>query len=419
MKEAEESMMYDCVGVMLHAGSAQGGHYTALLKPPATGAGDSSSGWYEFNDSRVNAVSEEELNHAAGQGEASKGGNDSGRNQYLLIYKRREIITAAAAPSAEPAAEVEKAAAAVLEEPSPPLALSSEVQEEEKECLEIRQLKSVSEAVGVLTIVHASNLASETSVEVHADTPAHELPRIATFAIAGAAAKASSSSSSGQDDTSGSVDGGAAMMEAHFGSAFQARLRRWDALHGLPEQPITPDELKPAAGQTLKSLCLTPKALSSLETRPAGARWPPPSSEDLYLRVRLWKPSSAKKAEEAKAVEDEGAEAVVVEEADEGEEGPVRLLCVPNGRGPDATLSHLREAIAMELNVPSHLQRLVKMSSSGSWQLLDEAAAAEVSKASGAAADAEEEEEVEAMECLWRCKSNRPSCSKPLPTRRQ
>ena len=31
--------------------------------------------------------------------------------------------------------------------------------------------------------------------------------------------------------------------------------------------------------------------------------------------------------------------------------------------------------------MPAHLQRLVKMSSSGSWQLLDEAAAAEVSKA--------------------------------------
>ena len=44
VKEADESMMYDCVGVMLHAGSTQGGHYTALVKPPTTGAGDSGSG---------------------------------------------------------------------------------------------------------------------------------------------------------------------------------------------------------------------------------------------------------------------------------------------------------------------------------------------------------------------------------------
>ena len=84
------------------------------------------------------------------------------------------------------------------------------------------------------------------------------------------------------------ADGGAALIEAAFGTAFQARLRRWDALHALPEQPITPDELKPASGGTLRSLCLAPKGAVLLETRRAGLKWPPPAADDLYLKVRTW-----------------------------------------------------------------------------------------------------------------------------------
>ena len=44
---AHAPMWYDCVGILLHSGSAQGGHYTALLRQ--TPADE----WFEFNDHKV------------------------------------------------------------------------------------------------------------------------------------------------------------------------------------------------------------------------------------------------------------------------------------------------------------------------------------------------------------------------------
>ena len=82
---ADEEVWYDCVGALMHAGSAQGGHYTALLR---RGTGSS---WHEFNDTNVTAATEADVESAAGHGEPcpAGGGLDSGRNAYLLVYRRR------------------------------------------------------------------------------------------------------------------------------------------------------------------------------------------------------------------------------------------------------------------------------------------------------------------------------------------
>ena len=55
------TLVYDCVGAMLHAGSAQGGHYTALLR---SGVG---AGWHEFNDGNVSVATGADVASAAGE----------------------------------------------------------------------------------------------------------------------------------------------------------------------------------------------------------------------------------------------------------------------------------------------------------------------------------------------------------------
>ena len=74
----------------------------------------------------------------------------------------------------------------------------------------------------------------------------------------------------------------------------QVRLRRWDPLHGTPEQPLTNSELDAEAKQTLSTLCLAPRAAVLFERRSAetaAATWPAPTPDDLYLRVRRWAPT--------------------------------------------------------------------------------------------------------------------------------
>jgi len=248
----------------------------------------------------------------------------------------------------------------------------------------------------------------------------------------------------------------------------QVRLRRWDPLHGTPEQPLTNSELDAEAKQTLSTLCLAPRAAVLLERRSAetaAATWPAPTPDDLYLRVRRWAPSvpttacpTSQEVEAAAAAEGaavgaaapdkvptpaftelermrlaaaEGggahhgagagsvssavagdldvstalppsnmstisstmissttttnnnnndsngtAAAAVLSDAlpyDEGIEGPVQLLCVPNGRSNHASLADLRAVVEARLGVAAPVQRIVRIGSDGSWSLLTSA----------------------------------------------
>jgi len=62
---SEQSQMYQLFSVIIHRGSANGGHYFAIIKNLSTGK------WYEFNDTCVTEVSPELYQEGFGNGRPS------------------------------------------------------------------------------------------------------------------------------------------------------------------------------------------------------------------------------------------------------------------------------------------------------------------------------------------------------------
>ena len=100
--EPEDCFEYKLVGVNIHTGSAQGGHYFSYIntnRENDTVGSDpawmqtENDPWMEFNDSRVSNFKFENLEEDA-FGEKSKSyssiwGGDYGKSAYMLIYERR------------------------------------------------------------------------------------------------------------------------------------------------------------------------------------------------------------------------------------------------------------------------------------------------------------------------------------------
>ena len=153
---AGAACLYDCIGALLHKGSAQGGHYTALLRESGAGAGRR---WRLFDDSSVTEVSAEDWSAAAGAGAPSDTEADDGASAYCLVYRRAEG-GAAAAP------------------PSPPAWLEAEVAEEEAEAAELRAHAAAAACIVELRVVSAHDASRETSLTVHSDLPADFLLQV-------------------------------------------------------------------------------------------------------------------------------------------------------------------------------------------------------------------------------------------------
>ena len=68
--------LYNLYGVVHHMGSMGGGHYIATCKNASTKEADTREAWFEYNDSRVEPISKDDVVRSSG---------------YLLFYHRKQL----------------------------------------------------------------------------------------------------------------------------------------------------------------------------------------------------------------------------------------------------------------------------------------------------------------------------------------
>lgn len=77
--------MYELFAIMIHSGSASGGHYYAYIKDFDT------SVWYCFNDQSVTTITQEDIQKSFGGGSTRayySGAFSSSTNAYMLMYRQ-------------------------------------------------------------------------------------------------------------------------------------------------------------------------------------------------------------------------------------------------------------------------------------------------------------------------------------------
>ncbi|XP_068947330.1 ubiquitin carboxyl-terminal hydrolase 47 isoform X4 [Petaurus breviceps papuanus] len=86
--EDETSLLYELFSVMVHSGSAAGGHYYACIKS------FSDEQWYSFNDQHVSRITQEDIKKTHGGSSGSRGYYSSAfassTNAYMLIYRLKD-----------------------------------------------------------------------------------------------------------------------------------------------------------------------------------------------------------------------------------------------------------------------------------------------------------------------------------------
>lgn len=108
--ELSASCMYDLVGVVVHSGMSETGHYYSFIKERTRGSREESDKWLEFNDEIVRELQEDMIGEECFGGEEVRQRWDpvqrtyvstldmKRRSAYMLIYERRET----AAQSCDP-----------------------------------------------------------------------------------------------------------------------------------------------------------------------------------------------------------------------------------------------------------------------------------------------------------------------------
>lgn len=74
--------VYELFSIMIHNGSAMGGHYYAYIKNFMTNR------WYNFNDSRVKEIDESDIHKVFGGKKSKTGWGSGSANAYLLKYRK-------------------------------------------------------------------------------------------------------------------------------------------------------------------------------------------------------------------------------------------------------------------------------------------------------------------------------------------
>ncbi|XP_062973357.1 ubiquitin carboxyl-terminal hydrolase 47 isoform X2 [Elgaria multicarinata webbii] len=86
----KNSLLYELFSVMVHSGSAAGGHYYACIKS------FSDDQWYSFNDQHVSKITHEDIKKTYGGTSGSRGYYSSAfassTNAYMLIYRLKDTM---------------------------------------------------------------------------------------------------------------------------------------------------------------------------------------------------------------------------------------------------------------------------------------------------------------------------------------
>jgi ubiquitin carboxyl-terminal hydrolase 47 len=84
---ASGPFIYELFAIMIHSGSASGGHYYAYIKDIESG------NWYSFNDQTVSSITQEDIARSFGGSGAFKSyysGFSSSTNAYMLMYRQQD-----------------------------------------------------------------------------------------------------------------------------------------------------------------------------------------------------------------------------------------------------------------------------------------------------------------------------------------
>ncbi|OHT06323.1 hypothetical protein TRFO_25582 [Tritrichomonas foetus] len=79
-RNGNDDLLYELTGVVLHSGTARGGHYTSVIKLKGR--------WYWFNDMEVSVISESEFEKMAYGGRSKNNDFDADPCAYLLFYTK-------------------------------------------------------------------------------------------------------------------------------------------------------------------------------------------------------------------------------------------------------------------------------------------------------------------------------------------
>ena len=85
---ADGKLEYELFAVLIHSGSAIGGHYYCYCR-------DGAGSWYEFNDASISEIEEEEVSKAYGGATTNNRGGyswtyASSASAYMLMYRRKD-----------------------------------------------------------------------------------------------------------------------------------------------------------------------------------------------------------------------------------------------------------------------------------------------------------------------------------------
>eukprot|EP00606_Chrysophyceae_sp_TOSAG23-5_P000498 GSChrysophyteH2.ASY1.ANO1.912.1 assembled CDS len=96
--ESRGPWVYELYAVLIHSGSLHGGHYYAYIKDLGSGK------WWNFNDSSVKEMAEEEVLSAWGTAFASTARPTTSANAYMLMYQQARGASAEEEESSSPRA---------------------------------------------------------------------------------------------------------------------------------------------------------------------------------------------------------------------------------------------------------------------------------------------------------------------------